>query len=129
MSFPRFLVDENLSVQLPSVAQARGYEAIHVNHRGLHQATDWEILDVIEKEEWVLVTNNAIEFRGRFRKLEVHPGVVFLIPSAPRSVQIELFHAALDEIDQDRDTVNTATDVFYEGQRIRVNRYALPSIA
>jgi predicted nuclease of predicted toxin-antitoxin system len=126
VSFPRFLVDENLSVQLPSVAHAHGYEAIHVNHRGLHEAADWEILNVVEKEEWVLVTNNAIEFRGRFRKLKVHPGVIFLIPSVPRSVQIELLHAALDEIDQDPDTVNTALDVFYEGERIRVNRYLLP---
>lgn len=126
MSSPRFLVDENLSVQLPRVAIERGYEAIHVNHRGLHQAADWEILEVIEKEGWVLVTNNAIEFRGRFRKLEVHPGGVFLVPSVPRSLQIELFRIALDEVGRDPDTVNTALDVFYEGGRIRVDRYALP---
>lgn len=126
MSMPRFLVDENLSVQLPNIAHARGYQAVHVNHRGLHQATDWGILRVIQEEDWVLVTNNAIEFRGRFRELEIHPGVVFLIPSATRPVQIQLFSAALDEIDQNPDTVNVALDVFYEGERIRVSRYALP---
>lgn len=35
MSAPRFLVDENLSVLLPEVAHARGYEATHINHYGL----------------------------------------------------------------------------------------------
>ena len=82
---PRFLVDENLSVLLPTAAQTRNFEATHVNHRGLHQAKDWEILRIVIEEEWGLVTNNAIEFRGRYRKLDVHPGVVFLLPAVPRA--------------------------------------------
>ena len=59
MSLPRFLVDENLSVLLPQTAHARGYEATHVNHYGLHQSKDWDILKVVEEEDWTLVTNNA----------------------------------------------------------------------
>ncbi len=83
MSAPRFLVDENLSIVLPETAHARGYEATHVNHYGLHQSKDWDILKVIAEEDWVLVTNNVLEFQGRFRRLEVHPGVVFLVPGVP----------------------------------------------
>ena len=126
MSLPRFLVDENLSVLLPETAHARGYEATHVNHYGLHQSKDWDILKVLEAEAWTLVTNNAIEFRGRFQRIEVHPGVVFLIPAVPRALQIELFSAALDVIDEAPDMVNTALDVTYSEDHVRVTRYALP---
>lgn len=126
MSAPRFLVDENLSVVLPETAHARGYEATHVNHYGLHQSKDWDILRVIEEEDWVLVTNNVLEFQGRFRRLEVHPGVVFLVPVARRVQQIELFSAALDVIDDSPEMVNLAVEVVYAENQIRVNRYALP---
>jgi predicted nuclease of predicted toxin-antitoxin system len=126
VSAPRFLVDENLSVTLPTIARTRGYEATHVNHHGLHQSKDWEIIKVLVEQDLVLVTNNAIEFRGRFERLEAHPGVVFLLPSVPRSAQIELFSAALDVIDQFPDMMNIALDVTYEGQQIRVDRYGLP---
>jgi predicted nuclease of predicted toxin-antitoxin system len=127
VSAPRFLVDENLSATLPTIAHTRGYEATHVNHHGLHhQSKDWEIIKVLVEQDWVLVTNNAIEFRGRFERLEAHPGVVFLLPSVPRSAQIELFSAALDVIDRFPDMMNIALDVTYEDQKIRVDRYELP---
>lgn len=126
MKPPRFLIDENLSVLLPKTAHARGFEATHVNHKGLHQAKDWEILRVVAEEDWILVTNNAIEFRGRYQRLAVHPGVIFLLPATPRAQQVELFTAALDVIGQFPDMVNTALDVDCVGDRIRVRRYALP---
>jgi predicted nuclease of predicted toxin-antitoxin system len=123
VSAPRFLVDENLSIRLPEVAHARGYEATHINHYGLRRSKDW---DIVAEEDWVLITNNAFEFRGRYQRLEVHPGVVFLIPNVPRIQQIELFSAALDTIAGFPDVVNTAIDVAYEAGHIRVSRYALP---
>jgi predicted nuclease of predicted toxin-antitoxin system len=126
VSAPRFLVDENLSILLPEVAHARGYEATHINHYGLRKAKDWDILKVVAEEDWVLITNNAFEFRSRYQRLEIHPGVVFLIPNVPRVQQIELFSAALDAIAEFLDVVNTAIDVAYEADHIRVNRYALP---
>lgn len=126
MSAPRFLVDENLSVLLPRTAHARGYEATHINHFGLRQAKDWDILKIVSRQDWILVTNNAFEFRGRYQRLEVHPGVVFLLPAVPRSQQIELFSAALDAIGRAPDMLNTALDVSYAGGEIQVNRYTLP---
>lgn len=77
MSAPRFLVDENLSVLLPEVAHARGYEATHINHYGLRKSKDWDILKIVAEEDWILVTNNAFEFRGRYQRLEIHPGSRF----------------------------------------------------
>jgi predicted nuclease of predicted toxin-antitoxin system len=126
VSRTRFLVDENLSIRLPEMAHARGFEATHVNHHGLHKAKDWDILKVIETEDWVLVTNNVVEFRGRFRRLDLHPGVVFLLPSVQRQKQIDLFAAALDVVAQFPEMVNVEIDVDYANGGIQVDRYVLP---
>jgi hypothetical protein len=97
-----------------------------VNFHGLHRSKDWDILRVIGEEDWILVTNNAIEFRGRYRNPEIHPGIIFILPSVPRAQQRELFSAALDEIQRSPDLVNTALDISYKEDQILVRRYALP---
>jgi predicted nuclease of predicted toxin-antitoxin system len=123
----RFLVDENLSVSLPGAAHRRGFEATHVVHLGLGEWQDWNILQIIDRDGWVLVTNNAIEFRSRYREIEIHPGVIFLLPSVPRAQQLSLFEAALDEVAINPDLVNQALDVeFAKDGRIAISRYALP---
>ena len=100
MTAPRFLIDENLSPKLVEPARARGYEAMHVNHLGLRTEKDWDLLRVVAEGDWVLVTNNAIEFRGRYRHIELHPGVVFLVPAVRGTEQVRLFEAALDHVTQ-----------------------------
>ena len=76
---PRLLIDENLSVLLPRLAHARGYEAVHVRDLGLLSEKDWHLLERIRDEDWTLVTNNVEEFRARYRrKVDLHAGVVFL---------------------------------------------------
>jgi predicted nuclease of predicted toxin-antitoxin system len=124
---PRFLIDENLSVKLPEVAHAKGFSATHVNHLGLGGAKDWDILKIVEKDEWVLVTNNAFEFRGRYNKIKNHPGVVFLVPSVTLTEQMDLFAGALDDVLADPDLINKALDVdFTSEKQVRIRRYALP---
>ena len=46
------------------------------------------------------MTNNAIEFRGRYRKVALHAGVVFLLPAVRRDAQLRLFVAALDQCER-----------------------------
>jgi predicted nuclease of predicted toxin-antitoxin system len=124
---PRFLIDENLSPALIQPARARGFEAMHVNHLGLRTNTDWDLLKVIAKQDWVLVTNNAIEFRGRYRAIELHPGVVFLVTAVRREEQIRLYKAALDYIGTDGDMANRAIDVAFDLNRVAiVTAYDLP---
>jgi predicted nuclease of predicted toxin-antitoxin system len=120
------LIDENLSTALPRRAHARGYEATQVTHLGLEGAKDWTLMEVISKHDWVLVTNNAVEFRGRYRKIEFHPGVVFIVPNVRRAGQIELFEAALDEVQRGLDLINTAIDVDYDHADVVTRRYQLP---
>ena len=114
MTPPRFLIDENMSPALTEIARTAGFEAMHVNYLGLRTNTDWELLKVIEEHDWVLVTNNAIEFRGRYREIELHPGVVFLLPAVPRREQVRLFEAALDYVRIYPDLVNVALDVAFD---------------
>jgi predicted nuclease of predicted toxin-antitoxin system len=124
---PRFLIDENLSSRLVEPARARGYEAMHVNHLGLRTEVDWDLLRVVAAQDWVLVTNNAIEFRGRYREIELHPGVVFLLPAVRREMQLRLFEAALERVREHPDLVNKALDVDFDGEgRPVVRAYELP---
>lgn len=124
---PRFLIDENLSPLPVGPARARGYEAMHVNHLGLRTETDWDLLRIVAAQDWVLVTNNAIEFRGRYREIALHPGVVFLLPAVRREAQMQLFEAALDRVRGQPDLVNTALDVTFDtvGRPV-VTIYTLP---
>jgi predicted nuclease of predicted toxin-antitoxin system len=85
---PRFLIDENLSPKLVEPARERGYEAMHVNHLGLRSEKDWDLLRAVADGDWVLVTNNAFEFRGRYRHIELHPGIVFLVPAVRGTEQV-----------------------------------------
>lgn len=124
---PRFLIDENLSPFLVGSARARGYEAMHVNHLDLRTGTDWELLRVVAEHDWVLVTNNAVEFRGRYRQIALHPGVVFLLPAVRREGQLALFEAVLDRVRDCPDLVNTALDAAFDAAgRPVVAAYELP---
>lgn len=87
---------------------------MHVNHLGLRAESDRELLRIVAEEDWVLVTNNAIEFRGRYRQIELHPGVVFLLPVVRRNAQLKLFDVALDHVRQHPDMVNTPLDVMFD---------------
>ena len=122
----RFLIDENLSPRLVEAARARGFEAMHVNHLGLRTETDWALLQVIADDDWLLVTNNAIEFRGRYRQIALHPGVVFLLPNVRGTEQTRLFEEALDAIQLRPDMVNRALDVTISEGKILVTAYDLP---
>jgi predicted nuclease of predicted toxin-antitoxin system len=124
---PRFLIDENLSPALVEPARRRGFEAMHVNYLGLRTETDWDLLKVVAEQDWVLVTNNAIEFRGRYRDIELHPGVIFLLPAVRRAEQLRLFEAALHHVSTDGDLVNRALDVAFDRNRAAiVTAYDLP---
>ena len=126
MPAPRFLIDENLSVRLPAVAHEAGFEATHVNHLGLRTRKDWTLLDTVREGGWTLVTNNAMEFKGRYAREAVHAGLILLIPNVRRDRQIDLFNAALAEVAHDLDLVNSVIEVDYDDDEIVTRRYDWP---
>lgn len=77
----RFLVDECLHKGLVKVVHNAGYEAYHVVDLGKAGAKDYQLREIIVKEEFVFVTNNAKDFKRLFEKTELHPGLVIIVPN------------------------------------------------
>ena len=70
---------------------------------------------LIEKN-YILVTNNAEEFKLRYAKLEIHPGLVIIVPGGlVKEKQVELFDRALDFIETLDDTINKVIEVYESG--------------
>jgi predicted nuclease of predicted toxin-antitoxin system len=94
----RFLIDECLSVDLVTVAGECGrHEARHVAHVGRAGWKDWNVVRYACDGDFILVTNNASDFRQLYAAELLHAGLVILIPVVNRVVQRQLFTAALDE--------------------------------
>ena len=92
----RFLIDECLSVELTGIANEAGFEAHHVAHRGLAGAKDHELRPVLLAEHFTLVTNNGRDFLKLLAEVEMHPGLVIVIPNVRIDAQAALFRAALE---------------------------------
>jgi predicted nuclease of predicted toxin-antitoxin system len=92
----RFLIDECLSVELTGVANEAGFEAHHVAHRGLAGAKDHQLRPVLLDEHFTLVTNNGRDFLKLLAEVELHPGLVIVIPNVRIAAQAALFRAALE---------------------------------
>lgn len=135
----KFLIDECLSVELANLAIDRGHvESSHVVWLGKAGLPDWRLLPVIIDGDWTFVTRNAYDFRGPadapggrglYARAEIHAGLVCLTaPVMTLDDQLELFEAALDELQSEPDLINQVLEVeVVAGDRIRLRRYRLPS--
>jgi predicted nuclease of predicted toxin-antitoxin system len=121
----RFLIDECLHESLLSVAHAAGFEAAHVNYLGLSGQSDWAIALRIRADEFTFVTNNRADFIRLFAKLEVHRGLIILIPNVVPALQRALFQAAID-YSAGSDLLNTVIEVNLAGDTVRLVEYQLP---
>ncbi len=91
-------VDECLSPTPVAVAQRR-YEATCNQYRRLLHAKDARLYAVISEEEWVLVTNDARDFRTLAGGQELHAGLIVL-PQRLRADQARMLEAVLDHIER-----------------------------
>ena len=80
----RFLIDECLHTSLTDVANKDGHEAHHVTRRGWSGFKDHQLREVILREEFVFVTNNARDFRKLMGKSELHAGLIVIVPNVAR---------------------------------------------
>ena len=72
----RFLIDECLSIDLVSVASQAGHEAQHVARVGKAGWKDWNVVRHASEGDFVLVTNNASDFRRLYATQPLHAGLV-----------------------------------------------------
>ncbi|MEO7217994.1 MAG: DUF5615 family PIN-like protein [Gemmatimonadaceae bacterium] len=75
----KFLIDECLSPKLVRVANARGFEAYHVAHRGWSGESDSKILRRLVAADLILVTNNRDDFLALIKRTEIHPGIIVIV--------------------------------------------------
>ena len=83
----KFLIDECLSPKLVQVANARGFEAYHVAHRGWSGESDSKIFRRIVREGLTLVTNNRDDFISLIKRTEIHPGIVVIVANVRSAMQ------------------------------------------
>ena len=77
--------------------------------------------------DFVLVTNNASDFRQLYAAQPLHAGLVILIPAVNRVVQQRLFKAALDELAVIGEPVNRVLEVDLDGDDVTLAVYDWPS--
>ncbi len=122
----RFLIDECLHESLVGVAHGAGFDATHVNHLGLTGKLDWELAERIVKNEFTFVTNNRIDFIRLFGEMELHAGLIVIIPNVVPSVQRALFEAAILYM-AGNELINSAIEVSLEGKTVKCVEYEIPT--
>jgi hypothetical protein len=101
-----------------------GAEEHHVNWRGWCGLTDRELLDLVVREEFVFVTNNARDFRKLMAEAELHAGLIVVVPNVRPIAQAELLARALYKIARIPDMINKVVEIDLDELRI----YELPKL-
>ncbi len=92
--------DEDLSPTLVQVAHERGLEATCNRDRGVLGITDPQLLDLVGRDDFVLVTDNGSDFRRLFARERIHPGLIVMPGSSGRARQQELVRGIIAWIDR-----------------------------
>jgi predicted nuclease of predicted toxin-antitoxin system len=122
----KFLIDECLHQSLVGVAQSAGFEATHVNHLGLNGQPDWALAERVADDEFTLFTNNRSDFVQLFGRMELHAGLIVLVPNVVPALQRALFQAAIQFL-EGRDLMNAVIEVTLDGKSVRCVAYPLPA--
>ena len=120
----RFLIDECLHTSLTDVANKAGHEAHHVTRRGWSGFKDHQLREVVLREEFVFVTNNARDFRKLMGESELHAGLIVILPNVTPALQRELFQRALVEASKLPDMINKVVEIDIDG----VHVFELPKL-
>jgi predicted nuclease of predicted toxin-antitoxin system len=112
MSYLKLLIDECLSHRLCGVARARGLEAMHLKDIGMPGITDWDIVRRIQSEDWPLVTNNGRDFIRLYSQLNLHAGLMVIVPN----VNLRLLRQALYRLGPAPDMVNKLAFIALDGR-------------
>jgi hypothetical protein len=134
----RLLIDECLTPELVQLAIDAGHvEATCLRNRDWLGLKDWQLMEHVLREDFILVTRNARDFRGTgeadpgglHAAIEVHAGLVCLDSASELDfdVQLELFRYALEALAALPDLINQALEVFLnEDGSITMTVYEIP---
>jgi predicted nuclease of predicted toxin-antitoxin system len=122
----RFLIDECLSIDLVSASHQAGYDAQHVAHIGKAGWKDWNVAHHACENDFIVVTNNASDFRRIYAALSLHPGLVIVLPNVGRETQTEIFRLALDQLDVGGEPINRVLEADLADGKVTFRLYTLP---
>ena len=122
----RFLIDECLSPVLVSVAAQAGYEAYHIAHIGKAGWSDPDVVRHAIHENFVLVTNNAGDYRSLYGKEPLHGGLIVIVPNVNRNEQTGLFRHALALLAARGEPINHVLEINTDGAEIVMSYYEHP---
>jgi predicted nuclease of predicted toxin-antitoxin system len=120
----RILIDECLTVRLVDVAQQAGFEAYHVAHRGWNALKDPALFAQIQDESFTFVTNNRDDFITLVQQVDLHAGLIVILPNVRRDEQIALFSQALALASSLPSMVNRVIEIGRDGS---AQVYELPA--
>ena len=122
----KFLIDECLSTSLVAVAGKAGHDARHVAHIGKAGWKDWNLARYARESDFIIVTNNASDFRRLYAAEPLHAGLIILVPGVGRILQQKLFQAAIDELAIIGEPVNRVLEVNLDEEDAIVTVYEFP---
>lgn len=112
----RYLIDECCTLDLVDVAVARGQQAAHARDLGLLGRGDPALVALAQDRGFVVVTNNRDDYVRIYARLELHEGLVVIMPNVSKAAQTVLFGQALDVIaGAGEDIVNMLVEVSANG--------------
>lgn len=87
--------DEDLSPTLVQVAHDLGLDATCNRDRNVLGCKDSQLRQLVQRQGYVLVTDNASDFRPMYARDDTHPGLIVLPASDGRARQQELARAVI----------------------------------
>jgi predicted nuclease of predicted toxin-antitoxin system len=123
----RFLIDECLTIDLIATVNESGYDSQHIAHVGKAGWKDWNVTRYASNGGFVLVTNNASDFRRLYATQPIHAGLIIIIPRVNRAIQQQLFHGALEQLATMSEPINFVLEVDIDGEDMTFDIYDLPA--
>lgn len=122
----RFLIDECLPPALTVIANHGGHEAQHIVHIGKAGWSDQNVVRLATEGDFIVVTNNASDFRKLYAAQPLHAGLIILLPNAGREIHMQLFKYALELLAANGEPINQVLEMGLDGQDMTFIRYNLP---
>jgi hypothetical protein len=120
-----FLLDECVTPLLELVANAFGYRATFIHHRGWSTFKDHVLYHRLIEETLILVTNNRADWLALLGNTELHPGLVVIQENVPRARQMHYFTKCLVAIGALPSMINMVVEVDADSA---VYVYAMPPV-
>jgi len=122
----RFLIDECLPPALTVIANQEGHEAQHVVHIGKAGWSDQNVVRLATEGDFIVVTNNAGDFRKLYAAQPLHAGLIILLPNAGLEIHLRLFKYALELLAAKGEPINQVLEMGLDGQDMTFILYNLP---